>query len=504
MIKLLVLLLGIFRMSSAQGPRDTCPNYFAYNSDTSGGTLSIPPPQGANRVNLVVEYMVHVPLDNSYRGHLSLAEHENEINRRLQSNNRSPIKYQLKFPVRFPLPYLTKIIVNNEMLCNYVPGNVQGPSTTQKLYHDFKLESQATFSQQPQNQQFSNQQQNPAPAPAAFQYYSTTRRPVVTSVTTSAPCPQNFYTQPPKCVCSCPRIPPTPPPVQCPSVVEAEEKPQEIQKFRGCGISSSTKFLVLNGDTVTRGSYPWLSAIYETTGTGLQFVCGGTLVSKKHVLTAAHCVSKAGERYAQSTKNVIVYLGKHNIVSFTEGAVALDIKSIKNHPGYTGDALNAGVDLSVITFQTEVTFGPYIRPICLWNPVRDYRNSGQVVGWGRDGFGKVVSPIPKEAKLSVVANSICRKDPDLARIMTNTTFCAGSTENNGPCKGDSGGGLYIWSERPRKWYIRGIVSQALWDPSYNTCDLSKNVLFTDVSKTLSWITDQIVRENSLIRDDEFL
>lgn len=49
--------------------------------------------------------------------------------------------------------------------------------------------------------------------------------------------------------------------------------------------------LVVGGESIQRGAWPWLVAVYLNKATGLSFNCGGNLVSTKVVVTAAHCVS---------------------------------------------------------------------------------------------------------------------------------------------------------------------------------------------------------------------
>ncbi|XP_059481296.1 serine protease gd-like [Neocloeon triangulifer] len=483
-----------------------CSQYFNYYKDQSGGTLLIPPPGDSSKVNLVVEIMVHTKLiDTSYVGKITIAENVNSIFRRLQNNDRSPIKFQLHFPVRSPIPYLTRISVNGLSICSYEPVGQQGVFTSIKLNYDMYYDSKERGNYNYQNNQ-------PAPivqttcAPQKSCICPEQRPIICPNVASPARCPPA-----PNVVCPAPtkcptvpsplRCPPVPAPVICPS--EEVDNRFGAETFYGCGKSSSTKIpvpLISNGHEIFRGSYPWLSAIYENNGRGPQFVCSGSLVTNKHIITAAHCVSK--DQRPKKAKNFVIFLGKHNIFTFTEReAAAVDIEKITNHPGYTGDLHNAGVDLAIISFKTPIRFNAYIRPVCLWNPERNIPNSGQVVGWGRDEYGNSLTSTPKEIEMSVHSDYICKQDNDIANLMTNWTLCAGSRQDNGPCKGDSGGGLYIRSAQSKRWYIRGIVSQALWDHTQNSCDLSKNVVFTDVSKTLSWIFNEISLDHTVLEND---
>ena len=44
--------------------------------------------------------------------------------------------------------------------------------------------------------------------------------------------------------------------------------------------------LIIGGETVSPGRWPWIGALYKDG----KFVCGSTLISAHHVITAAHCI----------------------------------------------------------------------------------------------------------------------------------------------------------------------------------------------------------------------
>lgn len=45
------------------------------------------------------------------------------------------------------------------------------------------------------------------------------------------------------------------------------------------------------GDTMF-GEYPWHAAILKRDGHEMVYVCGGSLIDDRHIVTAAHCVNK--------------------------------------------------------------------------------------------------------------------------------------------------------------------------------------------------------------------
>lgn len=52
-----------------------------------------------------------------------------------------------------------------------------------------------------------------------------------------------------------------------------------------CGRSVATNSLVVHGNAVPAGAYPWLAALFAVKDTGLNYMCSASLFSEKHVVT---------------------------------------------------------------------------------------------------------------------------------------------------------------------------------------------------------------------------
>lgn len=90
-----------------------------------------------------------------------------------------------------------------------------------------------------------------------------------------------------------------------------------------------------------------------------------------------------------------------------------------------------------------------------------------------------------EAKLASEAE--CARKWKVQRVL-DRTLCAGNLDGSGPCLGDSGGGLMI--KRNDRWLLRGIVSQGERN-SATHCNLNQYVLYCDISKHLTWISQNL-------------
>lgn len=123
-----------------------------------------------------------------------------------------------------------------------------------------------------------------------------------------------------------------------------------------CGMTDS-KFnvrpLVVGGDDVKRGTWPWLAAIYINSPTSLSFQCGGNLITNRLVLTSGHCFYLNHKKYTAS--DVIVFLGRHNILSWEEkGFVSSSVDGVYIHPDYKHDALSFDADIAIVLMKNEV------------------------------------------------------------------------------------------------------------------------------------------------------
>ncbi|CAB3365307.1 Hypothetical predicted protein [Cloeon dipterum] len=397
-----------------------------------------------------------------YVGRIDLKDDKDFLISRLLQGNRQPIYYSVHFPLQNPLPILLEVSVNDETLCQQVPEAITGGYTTITLTHMLTSPTRITFapsvtdSDLPESAirvQAEEQPQEPQRPPVSSNKFFVTKQPAHTT--------------------------------------KKETAPQSFLKD-DCGIPVATNQLVVNGNSLRRGSWPWLAAIFVTTGTGQRFQCGATLISKQHVITAAHCVHNVESQKQKliEPRSIVIYLGKHYLLDFTESSVqAKGVSLVKVHPKYR-HGVSSDNDLAVLVLSSPAEYSFTVQPACLFNSRLEYEDDGKVIGWGRDENGNQVSSEPKLVSLPIVSQEEClRSHRNFYYITSNTTFCAGKRDGSGPCNGDSGGGFYSQAIRsPGQWFLRGMVSLSLQDSTTASCDPKNYFVFTDLSKFADWVS----------------
>lgn len=141
--------------------------------------------------------------------------------------------------------------------------------------------------------------------------------------------------------------------------------------------------MIVNGQISPRGKWPWLVAL--STKSDGEFFCGGSLISERFVLSAAHCLQYKNEQTPKEPKDVIVSLGKWNISDKQElGALELTPFEFIIHPDWKISESRWNADIALIKLETDVTFSSSITPICLWTSKmrpEEMNDGGTAVGW---------------------------------------------------------------------------------------------------------------------------
>ncbi|XP_053679065.1 venom protease-like [Anopheles nili] len=234
----------------------------------------------------------------------------------------------------------------------------------------------------------------------------------------------------------------------------------------GCGISDVQHNRVVGGVPAALHGWPWMALVGYDEGFGdVEFRCGGSLITDRHVLTAAHCILASLS---------VVRLGEHDMDNQTESAhVDVPIYKYVSHPSY--DTFDGHSDLAVLFMSKAVEFNDAIKPICLpsVDPVRSTDFTGYnpfIAGWGRTDESGLEAKVLQELQIPILENEECSQlYKKIRKQFTKKQFneavlCAGFLEGGkDSCQGDSGGPLmlpYLINKKFHYFQI-GIVSYGI-------------------------------------------
>ncbi|XP_077560484.1 venom protease-like [Haemaphysalis longicornis] len=228
----------------------------------------------------------------------------------------------------------------------------------------------------------------------------------------------------------------------------------------------------------------------------LNFWCGGTLITRNVILSAAHCFhnSLRDTRY-------IARIGGVNLSYLTsERFIERHVASVHVHPDF--DGWRHYGDVALLFLNQSVQLSPYMRPLplaCL--PAAGSlpnESAATVIGWGHDKFGGRLQMVLQHARIPLVDTQSCeRRYQGLSNYadkfphgMKGDFICAGNTTSGGvdACQQDSGGPLVTKGQSFGRTFFEaiGVVSFGVGCGS-----ASYPGVYTKVSNSVDWILNVI-------------
>ncbi|XP_037775525.1 venom protease-like [Penaeus monodon] len=230
---------------------------------------------------------------------------------------------------------------------------------------------------------------------------------------------------------------------------------------------------IVNGSAASDGEYPYQVALIIPIG-NKTILCGGSIIKRRWILTAAHCFYDENNNIATSIEV------RYGSIDGRMGT-SLTSTSFIIHPKYKPGRHANDIGLVKLPEALQFEDNPTVLPICLALEEDDrFKRKAVATGWGRISFGGSIVNILREVELDLIPVSVCGSKIKLP-LDSSKVLCA-LTPYKDTCQGDSGGPLVVRISEER-WVQVGIVSYG-----YECARPDHPGVYTRVSAYLDWIS----------------
>ncbi|XP_047593652.1 chymase isoform X1 [Lutra lutra] len=226
---------------------------------------------------------------------------------------------------------------------------------------------------------------------------------------------------------------------------------------------------IIGGTECKPHSRPYMAYLKITTPQNHLMSCGGFLIRRNFVLTAAHCAGSS----------IMVILGAHNIRKKEDTRQELNVIKQFPHPKYDDLTIRHDIMLLKLKEKANLTLAVGTLPLTpQFNSILPGRMC-RVAGWGRRQVNGTGSDTLQEVKQRLMDPQACRQYRDFDH---NLQLCVGNPRKTKTAfKGDSGGPLLCAG------VAQGIVS-------YGQLDAKPPAVFTRISYYRPWI-NEVLKQN---------
>lgn len=203
---------------------------------------------------------------------------------------------------------------------------------------------------------------------------------------------------------------------------------------------------IVGGSEATPGRWPSVAAILFDGSLRNPWWCGGTLIGRRWVVTAAHCAtSPDASRYR-------VGLGCHDITECMT-AHAVPVRNVIVHPEYRG----WNNDIALLELAVDPGY-PFTRMADAFDMAEiPIGYPAVALGWGRTEDSGPLSEKLREVQLDVLGvGDVCEENSSNTSVWPNE-ICIGRLDGSADtCQFDSGGPAFV--RRGQEWALLGIIS----------------------------------------------
>lgn len=250
---------------------------------------------------------------------------------------------------------------------------------------------------------------------------------------------------------------------------------------------------IINGTPVKPGQYPFQARIHKKDS---DFLCGGSVIGERHILTAAHCVTwcSGSDTLPVSAFEYDLWLGDYSLNNENDGNIRVELSKVIPHENFDICKNATSVDdIALLETKEPIKFiinsdgfGSVNQILLPEKADITYQPGEQmtVIGWGLTGRA-IISDILQEASVALYDYNSCRGAWANDQNISKTGHICAMSRVSGSCKGDSGGPL-VRKAADGILEVVGVTSFGTLD-----CNLNQPGVYTRVSNYLDWIRSNI-------------
>ena len=259
---------------------------------------------------------------------------------------------------------------------------------------------------------------------------------------------------------------------------------------------------VIGGSMAGPERYSYAVSLHNSDG----HYCGGSLITRNVVLTAAHCWEGfIDPSTGEADPNLTAVAGRHDLDDVYNGE-SIPIIGWIPHPNYM-EVTSGNNDFMLIFLETGFTAGNV--GLVKLNSDASRPFVGQEltsIGWGEIDphvCRNPLSPLLKHVNLNVVSNEVCETAEGIyngtalsyANFITENMVCAWAYQED-TCQGDSGGPLVIKGADAASDVQVGVVSFG-----GDCASLTLPGVYARVSEAYDWIRSEVCAFNSITANE---